>query len=64
MKSSRNLLEWGARHRYPQLVLSERDVLKAGEQSWQTFIASASRARKALARKRIARWDSIAEKTA
>lgn len=55
------LLLWAKAHRYPQLVLSGKDRVHAGQGCWHFFVENASRERKDQAAKRIEMWTAREE---
>lgn len=59
--SIHDLLLWGKEHHYPQLVLSEKEVLRHGESAWQK-LANGTHDRIEKAFERIQQWNArIAE---
>lgn len=60
MRSDKSLLEWAEVRHYPQLVLGDQDVIRAGQRSWQSFVASQDTERKARAWQRIYQWNAKA----
>lgn len=60
MQSDEDMRAWAAQHHYPQLVIGERDVIRAGESSWHRFLASQDSERKARAQARMKQWDTRA----
>lgn len=55
----KDLMAWGADHSYPQLILSEEDILKHGELAWRRM--ARDKERRALAWKRIQQWNELAQ---
>ena len=51
------LLAWGEQWHYPQLVLSDQDIIRHGEDAWKAFVADRGRKRKMLAWQRIQAWN-------
>ena len=52
------LLAWGERKHYPQLVLSDVDILRHGELAWRRM--ARDKERRALAWKRVQQWNALA----
>ena len=56
----KELLAWGDSRSYPQLILSEGDVLKHGELHWHRM--ARNRERRMLAWKRIQMWQEYMQR--
>lgn len=63
MRKNTDLLIWAASWHWPALVLSEQErlMIRAGEESWQTFVARPDRKAKLLAWQRIHRWTELTD---
>ncbi len=47
---------WASTHRFPQLVLAEKEVIYAGDADWARFLHHLTEKRLALVLARIERW--------
>lgn len=63
MRKNSDLICWARAWHWPQLVIdtANRQVVRAGEESWRTFANRPDRRAKLLAWQRIHQWDEVVE---